>query len=163
MRAAIYIRNHRFRAMAAILLGVLLLLGAGDNSSRVDRLGHQLMCMCSCNQILLECNHVGCAYSSSMTKELQAYVDAGKSDKEVLAAFVEKYGTTVLAAPTLSGFDRVAWIMPYLALLVGIGGVALVVRAWHKRYGGRTVAAGPQLSAADLSRLREQARRETDL
>jgi cytochrome c-type biogenesis protein CcmH/NrfF len=163
MRAAAYIRDHRFRAITALVAGVLLLLGAGDNSSRVDHLGHQLMCMCSCSQILLECNHVGCAYSSSMTKELQSYVDAGRTDKEVLAAFVEKYGTTVLAAPTHSGFDRVAWIMPYLALLVGIGGVALVVRAWHRRYGARAVPVGAQLSPADLSRLREQARRETDL
>ncbi|HWH56519.1 MAG TPA: cytochrome c-type biogenesis protein CcmH [Terriglobales bacterium] len=156
-------RLNRFRIVGSLLLGVLLLMGASDNSSRTDRLGHQMMCMCSCSQILMECNHVGCTYSDTMRNELTAGVDAGKSDSEVLAMFVEKYGTTVLAAPTHSGFDRVAWLLPYIALIVGLGGVAFVVRAWHKRRVPATVAATSGLSTADLSRLREQARKETDL
>ncbi len=156
-------RLNRFRIVGSLLLGVLLLMGASDNSSRIDRLGHQMMCMCSCSQILMECNHVGCTYSDTMRNELNAGVDAGKSDSEVLAMFVEKYGTTVLAAPTHSGFDRVAWLLPYIALIVGLGGVAFVVRAWHKRRVPATVAATSGLSTADLSRLREQARKETDL
>lgn len=153
----------RFRVLGALLVGVLLLMGAGDSTSRVEKLGHQMMCMCSCNQILMECNHVGCAYSSKMRQELAAGVDAGKSDKEILAMFVDEYGTTVLAAPTHSGFDRMAWLLPYIALIVGIGGVALIVRTWHKRRVPATATAGSGLSPADLSRLREQARKETDL
>jgi cytochrome c-type biogenesis protein CcmH len=156
-------RANRFRILGSVLLGALLLMGASDNSSRIDKLGHQMMCMCSCSQILMECNHVGCTYSDTMRKELTAAVDAGKSDSDVLALFVQKYGTTVLAAPTHSGFDRVAWLLPYIALIGGIGGVALVVRAWHRRRVPATVAAGAGLSSADLSRLREQARKETDL
>src|SRR6185312_16892430 len=149
-------RTNRFRIVGATLLGVLLLMGASDNTSRVEKLGHQLMCMCSCGQILMECNHVGCTYSDTMRHELTAAVDAGKGDQEVLAMFVEKYGATVLAAPTHSGFDRVAWLLPYIALIVGLGGVAFVVRAWHKRRVPATVAATSGLSTADLSRLREQ-------
>jgi cytochrome c-type biogenesis protein CcmH/NrfF len=152
---------NRLRVLGALLVGVLFLMGAGDSTSRTEKLGHQMMCMCSCSQILMECNHVGCTYSDTMRKELTAAVDAGKSDKEVLAMFVEKYGTTVLAAPTHTGFDRVAWLLPYIALVGGIGGVALVVRAWHKRRVPVPVSSG--LSSSDLSRLREQARKETDL
>ncbi len=161
MNAAI-LRN-RFRIAGAILVGALLLMGASDNTSRVEKLGHQMMCMCSCGQILMECNHVGCTYSDTMRHELTAAVDAGKTDQEVLAMFVEKYGTTVLAAPTHKGFDRVAWILPYAALIVGLGGVALIVRAWHKRHGPAMATAGSGLSPAELSRLREQARKETVL
>lgn len=154
---------NRLRLLGVLLIAVLLLMGAGDSTSRVEKLGHQLMCVCSCSQILMECNHVGCTYSDTMRKELTAAVDAGETDKEVLALFVEKYGVTVLAAPTHSGFDRVAWLLPYIALVVGIGGVALVVRAWHKRRVPVAVGASSGLSSADLSRLREQARKETDL
>jgi cytochrome c-type biogenesis protein CcmH len=153
----------RLRLLGALLIAVLLLMGVGDSTSRVEKLGHQMMCMCSCSQILMECNHVGCAYSSRMRQELTDAVDAGKSDQAILTMFVEKYGTTVLAAPTHSGFDRVAWLLPYIALVVGIGGVALVVRAWHKRRVPAAVSANSGLSPADLSRLREQARKETDL
>jgi cytochrome c-type biogenesis protein CcmH len=156
-------QENRLRVLGALLVGVLLLMGASDSTSRVEKLGHQMMCMCSCSQILMECNHVGCAYSSTMRQELTAGVDAGKSDQEILAMFVNKYGTTVLAAPTHTGFDRVAWLLPYIALVGGIGGVALVVRAWHKRRVPVSATANSGLSSTDLSRLREQARKETDL
>src|SRR5579859_8057057 len=86
--------QKKARLLGALLIGVLLLMGAGDSTSRVEKLGHQLMCVCSCGQILMECNHVGCTYSDTMRKELAAGVDGGKSDSEVLAMFVEKYGTT---------------------------------------------------------------------
>src|SRR5690242_21825804 len=116
MRNFTLTRGNRLRLLSAVLLGVLILIGAGDNSARVDKLGHQLMCMCGCNQILLECNHVGCTYSDSMRKELVAAVDSGSNDNSVLQTFIDKYGTTVLAAPSKTGFDRVAWIMPYLEI-----------------------------------------------
>ena len=46
---------------------------------------------------------------------------------------MQKYGTTVIAAPTNTGFNRVAWIVPYLVLVVGIGGVIFLVRLWKSR------------------------------
>ena len=154
----------RFRLLASIFLGVLLLLGAGDDSARVNRLGHQMMCVCGCNQILLECNHVGCTYSARMRNELVAGVDAGDSDGTILQAFIQKYGTTVLAAPTMTGWvNRAAWVMPYAALGFGILLVALVVRAWRNRPLPAAVGVPAPVRGTELDRFRAQARRETDL
>ena len=47
--------------IAVLLLVVFAFLGAGDENARFSALGHKLMCVCSCNQVLLECNHVGCS------------------------------------------------------------------------------------------------------
>src|SRR5215472_7529289 len=111
---------HKLHLIAILFLATMVMPGAGDDSTRIERLGHQMMCVCgACNQYLLECNHVGCAYSSRMREELSANVSSGKSDSSILQFFIEKYGATVLAAPTKTGFDRVAWIIPYVALLVG--------------------------------------------
>lgn len=154
----------RVRLLSSIFLGVLLLLGAGDNSARIDRLGHQMMCVCGCNQILLECNHVGCTYSSRMRNELVAGVDAGDSDGTILQAFIQKYGTTVLAAPTLTGWvNRAAWVTPYAALVLGILLVAFVVRAWKNRPLPAAVGVPARVAGAELDRFRAQARKETDL
>jgi len=43
---------------------------------------------------------------------------------------VQKYGPTVLAAPSAQGFNRVAWIMPFAVLLLGILGTMMLVRNW---------------------------------
>lgn len=151
------------RLIAIVFAAVVILLGAGDNSTRIDRLGHRMMCACGCNQILLECNHVGCTYSDRMRGELIAAVDNGQSDSDVLQFFVQKYGTTVLAAPTKAGFDRVAWLMPYLALVLGIGVVILAARTLKLRMAVRPASTDSTLSSAELDRFRAQARRETEL
>ncbi len=152
------------RLLSAVFVGVLLLMGAGDDAARIDRLGHQMMCVCGCNQILLECNHVGCSYSTRMRDELVAAVDSGDSDGVVLEAFIQKYGTTVLAAPTTVGWvNRAAWVMPYAALALGIILVAFVVRAWRSRPLPVAPGAPTPVSGIELERFRAQARQETDL
>jgi cytochrome c-type biogenesis protein CcmH len=144
-----------------VCLAIFVFLGAGDENTRFNDLGHRLMCVCGCNQVLLECNHVGCSYSDHMREELMAAVQRGDNDSMALQAFVQKYGTTVLAAPTDKGFNRVAWIMPYLALLLGLVAVTMVVRAWARKAVAARRAAGPADPA--LEPFRTQARRETEL
>jgi cytochrome c-type biogenesis protein CcmH len=118
--------------------------------------------MCGCGQVLLECNHYGCPYLTPENRELVAAVDNGKSDQDTLSAFVEEYGPTVLAAPPYSGFNRAAWLMPYVALALGISGLVLVVRNW-KGKPEPALAKRSVPSGSDLDRFREQARKETEL
>lgn len=150
----------RFPLAGLILLLALLTMGAGDDI-RFNALGHKLMCVCGCNQVLLECNHVGCAYSDRMRGELAASVDRGESDDLTLQSFVQKYGPTVLIAPSSSGFNRVAWVVPYLALGLGVIGLAFLVRNWSRRLQPVSDQGGhaPDL----LDAFRRQARKETEL
>lgn len=155
--------KNRARLLLALFAGTLLLMGAGDDAARIDRIGHQMLCVCGCNQILLECNHVGCAYSSRMREELTAAVTRGDTDNGVLQWFIQNYGTTVLAAPTNTGFNRVAWIMPYAALVFGIGLVVFIVWVWKKRPMPAHAAITTAVRGAELDRFRQQAQRETEL
>ena len=152
------------RALQAILLSLAIFIfsGASDPSTRFNEIGHQLMCICSCGQILLECNHVGCPDSDGMRNELMAAVSRGDSDSLVQQAFVQKYGPTVLAAPTTKGFDRAAWIFPFIAFAVGTVLVIFVVRAWKNRPSPALVG-GPPLADGEFDRFRRQADEETDL
>jgi cytochrome c-type biogenesis protein CcmH len=147
---------------ALLVVTLLVLLGAGDSSARFNDLGHRMMCVCGCHQILLECNHVGCQYSTRMRDELTAAVDRESNDDLALQWFVQTYGTTVIAAPTNTGFNRVAWIMPYLVLVFGLSAVVLIVRAWR----GKPLMPGPgsvrPVAGAELDHFREQARKDTE-
>ena len=158
---------RRSAQVGLLCVAIFAFLGAADENARFGDLGHRLMCVCGCNQILLECNHVGCNYSDHMRDELIAAINHGDNDDLVLQAFIQKYGTTVLAAPTQTGFNRVAWIMPYLALVIGFGAVVMIVGAWRRNpppppTGGID---GPGSSAPDpgLDRFRDQAQRETEI
>jgi cytochrome c-type biogenesis protein CcmH len=148
---------------ALLFLSVLLFLGAGDSGARFNDLGHRMMCVCGCKQILLECNHVGCAYSDRMRGELLVSLDRGDSDDLTLQAFVQKYGTTVIAAPTNKGFDRVAWIMPFVALALGFVALVMIVRAWKNRPVPALADGIRPLRGPELERFRDQAQKETQL
>jgi cytochrome c-type biogenesis protein CcmH len=91
-----------------------------------------MICGCGCNQILLECNHVGCPLSDGMRNELTAAIQRGDSDSLILQAFVQKYGPTILAAPTYAGFDRVAWITPFAVLLLAFAVAVAIIRSWKR-------------------------------
>jgi len=149
--------------LALLSLAVFALLGAGDEAARVDHLGHRLMCVCGCNQILLECNHVGCQYSDRMRGELMTALDRGDSDDLTLQALVQKYGTTVMAAPTTTGFNRIAWIMPFVALVGGLAAVVILVRAWKMRPAPLPVDGVRTVSGAQLEHFRKQAQKETEI
>jgi len=148
---------------ALLSLAVFALTGAGDPASRFNDLGHQLMCICGCNQILLECNHVGCPASDGMRNELMAAVGRGDSNSLVEQSFVQKYGPTVLAAPTGTGFDRTAWIMPFAVLILGFGLVIFVIRAWKNRPAPALADGLRPIRGPELDEFREQARKDTDL
>jgi cytochrome c-type biogenesis protein CcmH len=148
----------RLLQMIAVCLAAVLLMGAGDDA-RFNKLGHNLMCACGCRQILLECNHVGCSYSDRMRDELSTALTRGDSDDLVLQAFVQKYGPTVLAAPPASGFNLVAWIMPFAVFFSAIGFAVLVVLRWKQR----APAAEPASASPELDAMRLRARRETEL
>ncbi len=141
-----------------ICLAAILLMGAGDNA-RFDKLGHKMMCACGCRQILLECNHVGCTYSDRMRDELSTALTRGDSDDLVVQAFVQKYGPTVLAAPPASGFNLVAWVMPFAVFFAAMGFAVLVVLRWKRR----APAAAPAPGSPELEAMRLRARRETEL
>ena len=144
-----------------LFLAATFLLGADPSGARFENLGHKLMCRCGCSQILLECNHVGCAYSEKMRQELMASLQGPDSDDLVLQRFVQEYGGVVLAAPTNTGFNRVAWITPFAALGAGIFAVVWVVRRWKSRPGAPS--AGPSEATVDFKEFRERARKETEL
>ncbi|HMC74273.1 MAG TPA: cytochrome c-type biogenesis protein CcmH [Terriglobales bacterium] len=152
----------RIVQVSLLVLALFTFMGAGDDSGRFNDLGHKLMCACGCGQILLECNHVGCTYSDRMRGELAAAIDRGDSDDLSLQSFVQKYGPTVLAAPPTTGFNRVAWVMPFAALVFGILLTVYIVRAWKSRPAAAPSGVAP-VTGPELDVFRQQARRDTDL
>src|SRR5579862_1599971 len=156
--------NSVSRIFQAGLLALIVFafLGAGDEPARFNSLGHKLMCVCGCSQVLLECNHVGCTYSDRMRGELMAGLDRGENDDLTLQDFVQKYGPTVLAAPTATGFNRVAWIMPFLALVLGLLTTISIVMAWKKRPALAAPGGVLPVGGMELEQFRRQARKDTE-
>jgi len=138
-------------------------LGAQQLSDRAKQVGGKFMCMCSCSQVLTECNHVGCTTSASMLKELNVALARGDSEDAITQMFVQEFGTRVYAEPPKSGFSLVAWVLPSVYLFGGAGVVILVIWRWRNRpvQEIRPSGGAPGISPELLERARAQASRET--
>jgi cytochrome c-type biogenesis protein CcmH/NrfF len=156
-------RRSIFAFALVFIFGIVPLL-AQQQSDRVKTVGSRFMCMCGCNQVLTQCNHVGCTVSTSMLKELGGWIARGDSDAAITAAFVKEYGTTVYAEPPKSGFSLVAWSMPFVYFIAGATLVIFLIRKWHNRPATvlHTAPGGVAISSDALERARAQAARETD-
>lgn len=152
-------RLVRFSQLGLVVLLVVFTMGSADTAVRYNDLGHKMMCVCGCGQVLIECNHLGCPDSDGELTELRAALSQGKGDTEILEAFQAKYGPTVLAAPMLTKFNLVAWLVPPVVLLLGIFGTIALVRKWKLR----TVATPPASQVRGFDRIRDQIRKETEL
>jgi cytochrome c-type biogenesis protein CcmH len=141
---------------SVLVMAIFSSLGATDAGSRFTKLNHRLMCTCGCSELLGECNHVGCPASGQELDELRTAINEGKSDEEILNTFVAKYGATVLAAPSMHGFDLLAWIAPFAVFFAALLGTILLVRRWT---GGKEQTLADAVPIND--ELRKQIRRET--
>jgi len=153
---------RRLLQIALVCVLAVTMLGAGTPSTSFDKIGHKLMCQCSCGQILLECNHVGCPVSGPMIDELHTQIATGLPEAGVLNWFIGKYGPIVLAEPIRGGFDNVAWIVPFAALVLATLGVALLIRMWHRRYARMQPAATAPPSDTTTNAMRDRIRRDID-
>jgi cytochrome c-type biogenesis protein CcmH/NrfF len=149
---------HFPRAVVIVIVAILT-MGSANTAVRYNELGHKMMCVCGCNQILIECNHLGCPDSDRMLGELRVGLAGGSSDDAILTAFQDKYGPTVLAAPMLTKFNVVAWIVPPAVLALGIAATVILVRRWRLR--AAAIPASPR--ATEFPAMRERIRRETQL
>jgi cytochrome c-type biogenesis protein CcmH len=136
-----------------------------QQTDRAKQIGGKFMCMCGCNQVLTQCNHVGCTTSASMLKELDAWVARGDSETAVTSALVQEFGTKVYAEPPKSGLSLLAWSLPTIYLLLGTLLVIFVIWRWRLRAAHPAVAiagGAAGISAQDLEIARRRVAQETE-
>src|ERR1700738_263467 len=138
-------------------------LTAQQQNDRAQQIAGKFMCMCNCNQVLSQCNHVGCTTSTAMLKEVDQGIARGDSEDAITQAFVQEFGTKVYAEPPHSGFSLVAWSMPAVYLAIGLVLVLLVISRWRKRpaHAVSGVPNGADISPEMLERARSRAAQAT--
>ena len=154
-------------------LPMLPVFGDAQQPDHAHVVGAKVRCMCGgCNDSAGGCYHVGGAFSGpcdtalAMLKQINERLAAGESDDLIVQSFVQEYGQAVLTEPPHTGFGRVAWWIPAIALIGGFALVLGVISRWRKRLAPEPALAGaggaPQISNELLERARAQAARDTE-
>jgi cytochrome c-type biogenesis protein CcmH len=92
--------------------------------------------------------------ASQMRGVIRERLAAGQTPAEVVEYFVDKYGEWILLEPRRRGFTALVWLMPPLALLIGLGIVAVLIARWTRRRPSATAPAG--IDPAMSERIRRE-------
>jgi cytochrome c-type biogenesis protein CcmH len=127
------------RRVGLFVIGVLLaqIAGAIDPTvlpdeklqERYEALTHEFRCM-QCQNNTIADSPVGLA--SDLRRDVRELLIAGKTDDEIRAYMVERYGNVILFTPPFAGSAVWVWVAPLAALCGGIIVAVVVVRRRSK-------------------------------
>ena len=110
-----------------IIILLILIPFLAWSATTVAAVEKNLMCTCGCTMPLYTCE---CGTSAKMRKQIQEMIDKGMDKDQIIAAFVGRYGEKILSAPTKSGFNLLAWVIPFLTLFIVTGILYKIIRRW---------------------------------
>ena len=146
------------KKLAIILLLFLLLASpVRADSATVSDISKQLICQCGCTLVLANCTHVECHSREAMTAFIEQEIAGGQSESQIIQSFVGQYGEQVLASPPKRGFNLVAWLLPFAAILAGGGIIYIALKKWVRR--GRQ---SPTTAEADVEESDEEYQRQLE-
>jgi len=115
--------------MRVLLLTVFILFSlpgnSNDNEQRIRQLEEKLRCLVCQNQTLADSN---AELAGDLRKQVRDQVAAGRSDDQIVAFMVQRYGDFVLYEPPFKATTALLWLGPFLLLAAGAGFLILAVR-----------------------------------
>jgi len=103
-------------------------------AARAVRLAEELRCLVCQNQSIAESN---AELASDLRGQIREQIAAGRTDDEIVAYMVNRYGDFVLYRPPFKATTLLLWVGPALLLL---GGALLLARNVRRRQGVPEVA-----------------------
>ena len=112
-------------ACAQIQAAEPLVFDDSGKEARYNTLTRELRCLVCQNQNLADSD---APLAQDLRVEIFEMLQAGRSDEEIKAFLVDRYGTFVLYRPAVGGNTLLLWLLPALLLTGGVAAVILAVK-----------------------------------
>jgi len=96
-----------------------------NNENRIRHLEEKLRCLVCQNQSLADSN---AELAGDLRREVRDQVAAGRSDDEIVAYLVQRYGDFVLYEPPFKATTALLWVGPFLLFAAAAGFLLVAVR-----------------------------------
>ncbi len=111
-----------------IIMALSLIPAAHVFALTAGEITQSLTCTCSGNMLVSACEgSMECTPAKEITDQVAQMIEAGQSKEEIIQYFVNTKGEKILAAPTKKGFNLTAWTLPFLAIILGAGGIYIFI------------------------------------
>ena len=113
--------------VVVFLLVFFSLPGIANEEQRIRQLEEKLRCLVCQNQSLADSN---AELAGDLRREVREQVKAGRSDEQIIAFLVQRYGDFVRYEPPFKASTALLWLGPFLLLA---GAAAFLLRALRRR------------------------------
>jgi len=131
--------------------------GGGPNTptdNDVLTIAKKLYCPVCPNTPLDVCETQAC---QDWRAQIRDQLSAGWTEDQIINYFVNQYGERVLAEPERSGFTSLVWLLPIIAVLLGLWIAYEILKGWRSRQPATApILAKPQVSPEVLARIEKE-------
>ena len=131
--------------------------GNKPTDNEVNEIAKGLYCPVCPNTPLDVCETQAC---QDWREEIKTQLIAGWTKEEIEDYFVAQYGERVLAEPERSGFTSMVWILPVVAVLLGLVVVVQALRSWKRGAKSEmgTAVTSPAINPKTLAEIEQELR-----
>jgi cytochrome c-type biogenesis protein CcmH len=115
-------------ALVALVIGTQRSSTPATLDARVMHIANEVRCPVCEGQSAAQSQ---AAASVQIRDQIRHELVAGQSESQILAGLVSSYGPSILEKPQASGVGLLVWVVPVLAVVAGIGGLAIAFRRWR--------------------------------
>ena len=114
-------------AIAALSVAAFGTRSAPTAQDRVSSISRTVKCPVCSGESVAESNAPA---SQEIRRQIAEQVQQGQTDDEIRSFYAAKYGQAILLTPSASGVNALVWILPIVALAIGIAALVIVFRRW---------------------------------
>ena len=122
-------------------------LAQEPSADEVNAVAKKLSCPTCTGINVADCPTETCAQWRAKIGEM---LIEGRSEQEILDYFGARYGDHVLQVPPKRGFFVLVWILPVIAIIVGLVWLAYLMRGWSRKAATANRVRQPQPHSQDV-------------
>ena len=121
----------------------------------VNAIAKKLYCPVCPNTPLDVCETKAC---QDWRQQIRDQLTAGWNEEQIIAYFVAQYGERVLAEPQRGGFTSLVWVLPVVAVVLGLAVAWQVLKHWRAGRAPQIAVAAtkPHIAPDVLARIEQE-------
>ena len=154
-------RLKRWPGWAVLLVVVVTIFVVGatrgtgprTQEDRIDSIAKRVACpVCDGESVFESRNNASRAIRNEVTDLVR---ENRSTDDQIVAVLENRYGADVLLVPRATGFDALVWVLPAMAFVFGVAGLALAFRRWKLQAASMESATDDDRALVDAARRAE--------
>jgi cytochrome c-type biogenesis protein CcmH len=118
-------------SISILFAAVAVVTFVSSSKTSLQEVSEGLTCQCGCGLTVANCNHPQCEFSVPARQQIETMIAQGIGRKQIIGFFRAKYGEKILSAPTIEGFNLLAWIIPFAAVFAGCFIIVGAISRWR--------------------------------